>query len=244
MKHLVAYLFCAAVATAAAPFCSAALSGQQSVEATLTPLETVRVERALERRFSCLGCHRIAGEGGMIGPVLDGLGNRADLDYALAVLRDPAGTIPGTLMPHQPMPERESRRLASYLVGLPEQPAQTGTAEAPPALATDQALDGSALYARHCAACHGETGAGNGWNSSNLPVTPTAHADAALMSERPDDTLYDAIAVGGFVLDKSNRMPAFGAMLSPEQIRALVGHIRVLCECAQPAWAGRGWDRW
>ncbi|NND83989.1 MAG: c-type cytochrome, partial [Acidimicrobiia bacterium] len=126
----------------------------------------------------------------MIGPVLDGLGARADFAYTLAVLRDPSAVIPGTRMPHQPMPEEESRRLAAYLVALPEQGAPAGTAQAPPALGPDAATDGAALYARHCAACHGETGAGDGWNASNLPVTPTAHADAALMSERPDDTLY------------------------------------------------------
>lgn len=241
MKHVAApHLSVALALLCLAPFVVVPVGAQEAVEVGLTPLEVVRVERALEGRFSCLGCHRIDGEGGMVGPVLDGLGSRADLNYTLAVLRNPGATIPGTLMPHQPMPVRESERLAAYILGLPEQPAPAATAEAPPALTPGDALDGSALYARHCAACHGETGAGNGWNASNLPVTPTAHADPTLMSERPDDTLYDAIAVGGFVLDKSNRMPAFGAMLSPEQIRALIGHIRELCDCSQPTWAGSG----
>lgn len=237
--------FAAVLLLSAAPLLLAApdARAQASVEASLTPLETVRVERALERRFSCLGCHRIDGEGGLIGPILDGLGQRTDLPYVLDVLRNPSATIPGTLMPHQSMPASEYRRLAAYLVGLPAQAAPAATAQAPPTLATADSVDGEALYGRHCAACHGETGAGNGWNASNLPVTPTAHADPTLMSERPDDTLYDAIAVGGFVLDKSNRMPAFGAMLSPAQIRALVGHIRDLCDCSQPAWAGSG-DEW
>ncbi|MDX1494197.1 MAG: cytochrome c [Longimicrobiales bacterium] len=208
----------------------------------LTALETTRMERALERRFSCLGCHRIDGQGGRIGPIIDGLAERVDLAYTLAVIRDPAGTIPGTLMPHQPMPERESERLARYLLSLPEQPVPAAGAapQAPPALAPGDSLDGEALYRRHCAACHGESGAGDGWNAGNLPVTPTAHSDPGLMSQRPDDTLYDGIAAGGFVLDKSNRMPAFGRMLRPEQIRALVAHIRILCDCSQPAWAGDG----
>ncbi|MBT8488417.1 MAG: c-type cytochrome [Gemmatimonadetes bacterium] len=235
MKPIFALFLFAAAALQATP-----LKAQESVEASLTAVEIVRIERALERRFSCVGCHRIDGTGGLIGPVLDGLGERADFAYTVDVLRDPARTIPGTLMPHQPMPERESRRLAVYLLGLPERPPPTGTAEAPPVLEPGAEVDGAALYARHCAACHGETGSGNGWNASNLPVTPTAHADPTLMSERPDDTLYDGIAVGGFVLDKSNRMPAFGAMLSSTQIRALVGHIRELCDCSQPAWAGSG----
>lgn len=209
---------------------------------TLTPLITTRVERALERRFACLGCHRIDGRGGLIGPTLDGLAERADFDYVLAMIRDPAATVPGTRMPHQPMPTRESARLAAYLLSLPAPSTAPAEAvpEAPPTLASSDSLDGGALYGRHCAACHGETGGGDGWNASNLPVTPTAHADPALMSDRPDDTLYDAIAAGGYVLDRSTRMPAFGEMLSPLQVRALVDHIRVLCDCTQPAWAGDG----
>jgi len=214
----------------------------QEAGTPLTPLVTARVERGLERRFACLGCHRIGGSGGRIGPILDGLGERADLAYTLAMIQDPEATIPGTLMPHQPMPDREAQRLARYLVSLPGPEAEppTEAVQAPTALAPADSLSGPALYARHCAACHGPTGAGDGWNAGNLPVTPTAHADPTLMSERPDDTLYDAIAAGGFVLDKSNRMPAFGRMLDDAQIRALVDHIRTLCDCTQPAWAGDG----
>lgn len=212
------------------------------VSEPLTPLEVVRVGRALEGRFACLGCHRIEGRGGMIGPSLDGLAERADYVYTLAVIRDPSGTVPGTTMPDEPIPDREAERLARYVLSLPSAraPAPAGAPEAPPALAPSDSLSGEALYARHCSACHGETGAGNGWNADNLPVTPTAHADPDLMSRRPDDTLYDAIAAGGYVLDRSTRMPAFGGTLSPPQIRALVRHIRTLCDCEQPAWAGDG----
>ncbi len=58
------------------------------------------------------------------------------------------------------------------------------------------------------------------------------------MARRSDDTLYDAIAAGGYVLDRSARMPGFGNLLSNTQIRALVTHIRTLCTCTQPTWAG------
>jgi hypothetical protein len=57
------------------------------------------------------------------------------------------------------------------------------------------------------------------------------------MSLRPDDTLYDGIAAGGWVLDRSHRMPAFGEALAPETIRGLVDYIRVLCDCQGPRWA-------
>lgn len=206
-----------------------------------TGLSTVaveRTERMLENRFACLGCHVIGDRGGRIGPVLNGVGDRIDEDRLTAILRDPRSAIPGTLMPHQQMTDADRRRLTTYLLGLGAREVEAGSAEAPPALPSGAEEDGAALYARHCAACHGDAGDGQGWNATYLPVQPTVHADSAAMSLRPDDTLYDAIFVGGFVLDRSPRMPAFGDLLEPRQIRALVDHIRTLCRCTQPAWAG------
>jgi mono/diheme cytochrome c family protein len=58
-----------------------------------------------------------------------------------------------------------------------------------------------------------------------------------MMSARPDDSLFDTIAAGGAVMNRSPRMPAFGATLTPAEIRALVRHIRSLCRCEGPAWS-------
>jgi hypothetical protein len=38
-------------------------------------------------------------------------------------------------------------------------------------------------------------------------------------------------------MNRSPRMPAFGATLSAAEIRALVRHIRTLCRCEGPAWS-------
>lgn len=236
MRHLaIAPIIAATVLAAAQP-----ISPQTPEETSMSPLQVERTERLLERRVACRGCHTIAGSGGLIGPSLDGLSERVDRTYVLDVIRDPIATIPGTIMPPQPMPDAESERLATYLLSLgPVDTAGTsGEARAPVPIDPDRQRDGAALYARHCAACHGDSGDGNGWNAPNLSVTPTAHSDAALMSARPDDTLFDAIWAGGYVLDKSARMPAFGGMLEPDQIRALVAYIRELCACEQPSWAG------
>ncbi|MYJ68283.1 MAG: cytochrome c, partial [Gemmatimonadetes bacterium] len=99
---------------------------------------------------------------------------------------------------------------------------------------------GAALYNAQCAACHGVTGEGDGFNAPFMPVAPTVHADSAAMSLRTDDTLYDGIHGGGWILGKSHRMPAFGASLDDAQKRALVAHIRTLCRCQGPYWSRDG----
>lgn len=202
----------------------------------LTRLDTERTERLLEHRVACRGCHVIAGEGGAIGPVLDGIAERADLAYVRAVIANPS-MIPGSIMPPQAMSPGDLDRLARY-VHQQAPFASEVASRAPSALSAGDENEGAALYARHCAACHGASGEGDGWNAARLTVPPTRHADAALMAARTDDTLYDGIAGGGYVLDRSARMPAFGDLLSDAQIRALVAHIRTLCACTQPAWAG------
>ena len=209
----------------------------------LSAFAAARTERLLQDRWACLGCHRLDGRGGEIGPPLDGVAERLGPDAVLGMIRDPESTLPGTRMPRQPMPEREARRLAAYLVSREARGAGTAPSTRALAPAPEPASgppNGAALYARHCAPCHGEAGRGDGWNAPNLPVQPTAHADSAVMSRRPDDTLFDAIHSGGWVLDGSPRMPAFGELLSAEEIRALVRHIRALCACEGPAWSRDG----
>lgn len=107
---------------------------------------------------------------------------------------------------------------------------------APDAGAADPSTP-AALYLRRCAVCHGARGGGDGPNARFLPVQPTAHADSALMSARTDDELFDTIFAGGYVMNRSNRMPPYGHTLSRAQIWTLVHYLRALCRCAEPAWA-------
>ncbi len=72
-------------------------------------------------------------------------------------------------------------------------------------------VDGGALYAQHCASCHGPTGEGG--------IGPEL---AGVVVERyPDPEIHVLIVEAG-----RGAMPAFGARLTDDQIRAVVDYER------------------
>jgi mono/diheme cytochrome c family protein len=225
----------------------ARLAGARAQEAVpfrqepLSPFAQAKAEALLRDRLPCLGCHRLDDEGGTIGPDLSAVGARRSASFIYAMITDPVRSWPGTLMPKTPRPAAWARLVASYLAGrseaagAAEAAGMTGAAGA--GIPLPEIDDPAALYARACAACHGEHGGGDGANVRYLPVRPTAHADSAYMSTRPDDTLFDGIYGGGYILNKSHRMPAFGLTLSREQILGLVAYLRELCRCQGPGWS-------
>jgi mono/diheme cytochrome c family protein len=204
----------------------------------LSRLDREHVEWLLQQRLPCLGCHRLDGKGGVIGPDLSAVADRRTPGFIYGMIADPQATLPGSHMPKIPMSDAWRTLVASYLTAR-RSPGAEPSDPAPPAGATPLATitDGAALYQQVCAACHGRLGEGNGYNAVNLPVRPTAHADSADMATRPDDVLFDGVYAGAYPLNKSNRMPAWGETLSTAQIHALVRYIRTLCHCRQPEWA-------
>lgn len=201
----------------------------------LSPFDVAKAEWLIHNRLPCLGCHELGGEGGRIGPSLSGLKGQRTPDHVYSMIRDPQGSI----MPRVPMSQATLDLIASYLV----QREPTHSAPLRPPLAalnrppTTQAGVTEVLYARSCSPCHGVTGGGDGYNAPFLPVRPTAHADKTYMSRRSDDALFDAISAGGYVMNRSNRMPPFGQTLAREQIWSLVRYLRVLCRCEGPTWS-------
>jgi mono/diheme cytochrome c family protein len=179
-------------------------------------------------------------EGGVLAPTLHDVRTRRDAAYIAAMVRDPQRMRPGAAMPRTRMPESDRQLITRFLGGDVTASTSTTPPAASPAAATPADTNGAALYRTWCAGCHGATGQGNGPNAKALPVPPARHADAAAMSRRPDDSLYDTIDGGGAIMNRSARMPAFGGTLSPVQIRALTAHIRTLCRCTGPAWSRDG----
>jgi cytochrome c oxidase cbb3-type subunit 3 len=103
------------------------------------------------------------------------------------------------------------------------------------AVSAGDALAASAQmnYQTYCWQCHGMSGNGKGVNTPNMSIQPRDHSDAKGMKGIPDAQLFKAIKEGGLAISKSGLMPAWGATLSDDEIKALVQHLRKLCNCKE-----------
>jgi mono/diheme cytochrome c family protein len=213
----------------------------------LSAFDREKAAALYEGRFSCSGCHAVNGRGGRIGPDLGVAAARLEPSWIRAMLDTPGDLVPGTIMPPARAPAATLDLLAAWLTSNDE-PAVRDTIrsgylsliENPPPASVPT---GPADYIRFCAACHGETGSGDGYNARFLRVRPADHTDRSAMAVRPDDVLYDAIAAGGRYLDRSPEMPGFGGVLDASSIGGLVAHIRTLCSCEGDAWSRDGTGR-
>jgi ubiquinol-cytochrome c reductase cytochrome b subunit len=86
------------------------------------PLDPALVSqgKALVQKNGCLGCHKIAGQGGAVGPSLDGAGTRhPDLDWQIRHLKEPIAVVPGSTMPpYKQLSDADLKALATYLLSL------------------------------------------------------------------------------------------------------------------------------
>jgi mono/diheme cytochrome c family protein len=87
---------------------------------------------------------------------------------------------------------------------------------------------GSALYKKNCAACHGETGKGDGPGAGVFKPPPRDHTDRAYMSTLSDKDIADVIKMGGAAKGKP-LMPSH-PQFKDHELRALVTFVRSLSE--------------
>jgi plastocyanin/mono/diheme cytochrome c family protein len=85
-------------------------------------------------------------------------------------------------------------------------------------LSPEQRAAATTLYAKNCAACHGQTGGGDGPAAHLTAKEPVAFADPVRMFAARSDVLYAKIRRGGMGTD----MPNYGTLITPEETWTLV----------------------
>ncbi len=63
----------------------------------------------------CIACHQLGGQGGVVGPALDTVGDRLQPDFLQKWLRDPMSVKPDSKMPKLPLSEATITELVAFL---------------------------------------------------------------------------------------------------------------------------------
>lgn len=87
---------------------------------------------------------------------------------------------------------------------------------------------GKVVYGHYCSTCHGESGAGDGFNAFNLDPRPRDLSTPDFQKHRSDSQLEDAVRRGGSGVGLSPLMPPWGHTLSDQQIAQVVLYLRSL----------------
>lgn len=64
----------------------------------------------------CSSCHSLHGQGGHVGPALDGVGKKYDAAWLDRWLQNPAAVKPGTAMPKLPLDDQTRNQVVQFLV--------------------------------------------------------------------------------------------------------------------------------
>ncbi len=90
------------------------------VGSTDTPSPSIanRTNRPQLFNQMCIACHSLNGQGGIVGPALDGIGDRRDLTYLRTWLKDPLAIKPNSKMPKLPLNDSDITELSAFLSQL------------------------------------------------------------------------------------------------------------------------------
>ncbi|MFI5280867.1 MAG: c-type cytochrome [Gemmatimonadales bacterium] len=91
------------------------------------------------------------------------------------------------------------------------------------------ALAGAEVYSEACATCHGKDGRGSPEGSA-ITVQLPDFTDCTVSTSETTANWEGLIRYGGTFLGVSDQMPAFGAALSDDEIRAVAEYVRGFCK--------------
>lgn len=115
---------------------------------------------------------------------------------------------------------------------LPEKPEAPGPAIDPEAVSTarsawsqvPQEHPGKKTFQQYCAPCHGEKGKGDGPAAAAFDPPPADFTNPEGLPKLTDEQVLEVITKG------RRSMPAWGAILTPEQLTPLVAYLRELSQ--------------
>ncbi len=193
------------------------------------------------RAEGCLGCHKLGGRGGVLGPALDREGDKVRHSFPFANvegernvwtwhrehLRAPDKVYPSSQMPAPDVDDEGIDALTSYLLSLRE---ANLTERFTPRDRYEQRyrvwhtppLDGSELYRQFCYACHEEGTETLLHDTLDTAVPSIRHPD--FLAVASEDFLVENIRLGR----PGTSMPAWGATgggLTDEVIGRLVSYL-------------------
>jgi mono/diheme cytochrome c family protein len=127
---------------------------------------------------------------------------------------------------------RKAALLAIVVIaaGCSRRPASAAPPTSAPsdAVLSYEAQQGQAVYRHYCLTCHGETGAGDGFNAFNLDPHPRDLSDPVFQKGKTDADLKEAVKRGGSAVGLSPLMPPWGRTLSARQVDDVVLYLRTL----------------
>lgn len=193
-------------------------------------------------RARCADCHGAEGGGTARGGPLDRRTTLRDRSPA-ALVRMLAG----------PTPSHAGPRAGAHAPGVPG-PARAAPPHAPHArgwgaqerwdavaflwwrgVSLERLALGQRVYGRNCAACHGETGKGDGAGGRSQPKLPADFTDLRRMLAGTTELYTAKIRRGGM----GTGMPYWGSIFTEEELASLVDHLWRF-SLGQPAAAGEG----
>ncbi|MGH7909007.1 MAG: c-type cytochrome [Thermodesulfobacteriota bacterium] len=91
---------------------------------------------------------------------------------------------------------------------------------------------GKEKFNQICASCHGPTGHGDGPAAAALDPKPRNLSDPKYVSTISDEQIFKTVKEGGAAVGKSPLMPAWGSVLSDDDIWNVIAYLRQdICKC-------------
>lgn len=94
---------------------------------------------------------------------------------------------------------------------------------------TQHLKTGKQIYRAACAACHGTDGKGVSQSLLGFEQPLPDFTDCEFANREPDGDWVTIAHQGGPIRGFSELMPAFGKLLSPEQLNKIIEYIRIFC---------------